>query len=123
MVRLHPYQYVYFNRAAGSLHGAQDRYETDYWGLSTREGIEWLNRNGDRSRPIVLGTPLSIIKPYAHPEWRFQALKDDPALAPHKPFYYLAMPKHGLQQRFPGATTIHAVERQGGTLTIVQRVE
>lgn len=83
--------------------GAQDRYETEYWGLSTREGIEWLNRHGDGSRPVVLGSPQSIIKPYAHPEWRFQALKDDVALAPHKPFYYLAMPKHAMQYRFPAA--------------------
>ena len=123
MVRLHPYQYVYFNRTAGSLPGAHERYETDYWGLSLREGMEWLNDHGDRSRPIVTGAPHSIVRPFADPGWRFESLKDDAALVRMKPFYYLAIPKHGLQRRFPNASTIHGVQRQGGTLTIVQIVE
>ncbi len=42
-VRLHPYEYVYFNRGiAGGLRGAAGRYETDYWGATYREGAEWL---------------------------------------------------------------------------------
>jgi hypothetical protein len=43
MVRLHPYQYVYYNRLfAGGVAGAANRYELDYWGASFREGIEWM---------------------------------------------------------------------------------
>jgi hypothetical protein len=46
MVRLHPYQTVYFNRAfAGGLATAADRFETDYWGASYREGMEAVIRN------------------------------------------------------------------------------
>jgi hypothetical protein len=42
-VRLHPYEYVYFNRiVAGGLRGAAGRYETDYWGASYREATRWL---------------------------------------------------------------------------------
>jgi hypothetical protein len=49
MVRLHPYQTVFFNRAvAGGLRGASSRFETDYWGASYREGIEAVLR---RYRP------------------------------------------------------------------------
>lgn len=42
MVRLHPYQYIFYNRSFGGLHHALGRYETDYWGQSHKEGIEWL---------------------------------------------------------------------------------
>jgi hypothetical protein len=43
MVRLHPYQSVYFNRLfGGGLANAATRYETDYWGASYKEGIETL---------------------------------------------------------------------------------
>jgi hypothetical protein len=42
MVKLHPYEYVYFNRSFGGLRRAVDRYETDYWGASYKEGLEWL---------------------------------------------------------------------------------
>jgi hypothetical protein len=34
MVRLHPYQYTYFNRIAGGVAGARPRFMLDYWGLS-----------------------------------------------------------------------------------------
>jgi Dolichyl-phosphate-mannose-protein mannosyltransferase len=34
MVRLHPYQYTYFNRIAGGVAGARQRFMLDYWGLS-----------------------------------------------------------------------------------------
>lgn len=37
MVRLHPYETVYFNRSVGGLAGASGRYETDYAGNSYRE--------------------------------------------------------------------------------------
>jgi hypothetical protein len=46
MVRLHPYQTVFFNRLfAGGLEKADKLYETDYWGASYREGIEVLIQN------------------------------------------------------------------------------
>jgi hypothetical protein len=37
MVRLHPYQYVYFNHIAGGVRAAQSRYMLDYWGLAFKQ--------------------------------------------------------------------------------------
>ena len=34
MVRLHPYQYTYFNRFAGGVPGARQDFMVDYWGLA-----------------------------------------------------------------------------------------
>ena len=34
MVRLHPYEYTFYNRLAGGAVGARPRYMLDYWGLS-----------------------------------------------------------------------------------------
>lgn len=42
MARLHPYEAVYFNEVAGGLEGAGTDYELDYWGLSYREGLEFV---------------------------------------------------------------------------------
>lgn len=44
MVRIHPYEYAYFNRTSGGLNGAYARYDTDYWGTSYKEGMDWLSR-------------------------------------------------------------------------------
>ncbi len=40
MVRLHPYQYTHFNRLAGGIRGADERYMLDYWGLAFKEASE-----------------------------------------------------------------------------------
>ncbi len=42
MVRLHPYEYVYFNALAGGVRGAQGRYMLDYWGLAFKQAAEAL---------------------------------------------------------------------------------
>jgi hypothetical protein len=42
MVRLHPYEYTYFNRIAGGVAGARDRYMLDYWALSFKQAAQGL---------------------------------------------------------------------------------
>ena len=37
MMRLHPYEYTYFNHIAGGVAGARPSYMIDYWGLSMRQ--------------------------------------------------------------------------------------
>ncbi|MCH8474283.1 MAG: hypothetical protein LAT55_03540 [Opitutales bacterium] len=64
MVRLHPYQYTYFNQVVGGLPGAEGNFETEYWGTSQRKAVEWLdgflreNELGEEE-PVVVGTPTS----------------------------------------------------------------
>jgi hypothetical protein len=42
MIRLHPYQYTHFNRIAGGIRAADDRYMLDYWGLSFKQAAQEL---------------------------------------------------------------------------------
>jgi hypothetical protein len=53
MVRLHPYQYVYYNALVGGIRGADGLYEKDYWAQSYKEAVSILvhflrERDGDR---------------------------------------------------------------------------
>ena len=46
MIRLHPNQYVYFNRlVAGGLAEASKGYQTDYWENSYKQGVRWLDKH------------------------------------------------------------------------------
>lgn len=50
----HPYQFVYFNRAAmATFSPIEEHFEMDYWGLSYRQGLEYLLALED-STPIRL---------------------------------------------------------------------
>lgn len=54
--------YVYFNPIVGGTSGAYGEYETDYWGVSTRQGIEWLEEQGilkpDMPEMVVIATNM-----------------------------------------------------------------
>lgn len=54
------YPYVYFNPLAGGVGGAFGNYETDYWGVSVKQAVDWLEAEGILSEnmqdSIVLGT-------------------------------------------------------------------
>jgi hypothetical protein len=49
MVRYHPYQNLYFNMLAGrNMKEVKENFEIDYWGLTFREGLEYILENDDR---------------------------------------------------------------------------
>jgi hypothetical protein len=45
MVRNHPNEGAYFSPLIGGVDGAWARYETDFWGQSVRQGVEWIHEN------------------------------------------------------------------------------
>ncbi|TVR85402.1 MAG: hypothetical protein EA411_12930 [Saprospirales bacterium] len=59
IMRNYQYPYVYFNPLIGGVSGAFGNYELDYWGISTRQGVEALEKKGvlhADMEPIVLAT-------------------------------------------------------------------
>jgi hypothetical protein len=128
MIQLHPYQYVYFNRLfAGGLAGAVNRYETDYWCASYKEGLDWVVRHyaraGREGKVRVAG--------YAYPGhvglWRYLgqteegrqgfevvSLGDDPHVV-------LATTALRDQEQTAGRV-VHVVERQGAPLLYIFEV-
>lgn len=60
IVRNFQYPYVYFNPIGGGMKGAFGNFETDYWGISVKEAIHWLEKENILSEnmpdTIRLGT-------------------------------------------------------------------
>ena len=44
MIRHHPHQNLYFNALAGGMERAKASFDLDYWGLTFREGLEYIAR-------------------------------------------------------------------------------
>jgi len=51
MMRLHPFEYLYFN--ALSPANPERHYDTDYWFMSTRQGLEWVLQHDHRPQVRV----------------------------------------------------------------------
>lgn len=124
MAALHPYEYLYFNRAAGGLPAANQRFETDYWGLSLRQGMEWINQH-DRL-PVLVGGPLHSAEVFADEDVTLRSFAER-KLPPDlkKPFYYLSMygGNRQFQSYFQECPTLYQVTRQEVPLAIVRRCE
>lgn len=60
IVRNPQYPYVYFNPIGGGIRGAYGYYETDYWGVSVRQAIDWMAEEGilspEMQDTVTLGT-------------------------------------------------------------------
>ncbi|HKP55499.1 MAG TPA: glycosyltransferase family 39 protein [Polyangiales bacterium] len=123
MLSLHPYEYVYFNRLAGGLHGAADRFETDYWGASYREGLQWVVNHvqpepGQRLQVASCACfheTKHFIDDIAHAAASFEVVRD-----PAQADIFLLGSRRGCPAG-PGRV-LHSVERQGVTLLrVIQR--
>ena len=120
MITLHPYEYIYFNRVFGGLQKANHRYETDYWGLSMREGMEWINKNSTGDTKVVSSSQLVSSRTFADPHISIISLKNLKSQEISQPFYYIARPWSDFQDKFPECKVVNRVIRQNVPLTIVK---
>jgi 4-amino-4-deoxy-L-arabinose transferase-like glycosyltransferase len=120
MVRLHPYQYVFFNRLVGhGLEGAAPSFETDYWGSSYREGVQLLQKHYGavpREGSIrVASCSFPLLTSYYLSDERFTYVFDRPDVV-------LATTRVGCRWQLRG-TVIQTVERMGVPLLYVVEME
>jgi hypothetical protein len=64
IVSLHPYQYIFFNSLVGGLQGAYKKYDTEYWGASYSEAINWFKENIATDKNKLYGIHIWGIKRY-----------------------------------------------------------
>ncbi len=125
MIRLHPYQYIYFNRAYGGLAQAENQMETEYWGLSLKEGMTWLNEYAMPNSTILVAGPMFAAEMFSETSRNFNMIHRDEyqwETAP-KPDYYIAIPRYDYQQFFRECPLVYAVRRQNTPLTIVRQCQ
>ncbi len=105
MVRLHPYEYIYFNRWVGGGRGAFGRYETDYLGESLNEGMGFLRNWLPPGHWKVAGsTEQAQVQPYMDPGWTYVPLE--------KADFYLATTRWNAHLKVPGRPVVYVVKRE-----------
>jgi hypothetical protein len=60
LVRLHPYEYLFYNPLVGGLEGASRRYDVDYWFSSMPEALRLLEAYLRRTEPVDASGPLPV---------------------------------------------------------------
>lgn len=127
------YPYVYFNPIGGGLKGAYGYYETDYWGLSTKQALNWMEKQGligaNMQDTVVIGTsfwyPVSRLAgkyggkvqvKYARFNNRY-AEQWDYGIFPSR---YIRGP-HLRHETWPNSRAVFAVKANGVPLTAIEK--
>ena len=127
---LHPYQGSAFNRFAGGVSGAADRYELDYWATGLKGALEWIDGQGARAGDARLRVLLGVPNPYPLDGARFHAsdrlelvpITELPRLAEARAGvdYYVGPRRYGMHRMFERAPLAHAEARDGVALVVVR---
>ena len=120
-IRLHPYEYGYFNELVGGVRGAYGRYMSDYWCTSLREAMDFVNHYAPASAEIAVTGPEDNAIPFAREDLR---LRDDSEMVTNdefQPVLILGCSWATVNPDFfPEAPLLWSVERDGVPLAIVK---
>lgn len=64
----HPYQLSYFNELVGGIKGALGKYDMDYWAISQKQAVGWLNRNAPKNAVVNIVMSADTAAKYLRPD-------------------------------------------------------
>jgi hypothetical protein len=115
LVRLHPYQYVGYNRLSGGLPAAFGRWELDYWNDGVREAARRLNATlTDPEGRWLVAVCAEPIQAAHHLDHRFQVTRNWPEAD-----FFIASTSTRCDRALGGRVIID-VSREGIPLVIVK---
>jgi len=116
IIRLHPYEYVYYNSLVGGVRGAFRQYELDYWTTSYQEALEILNELGAADSSVYIHGPWENVWEFAREDFTLY----DPAegaFDPRAAKYLIVSTRANVDRQFHSkAAVIDAIEVEGATL-------
>jgi hypothetical protein len=127
MARLHPYETIFFNRLFGrGVAEAARAFETDYWGNSYKEGVEWIVENYQapagmgRVKVASCSSPLST--EYYLPVDRFEYVGSYDFEVSDRPDLFLATTRWDCDKNLDGRI-VHIVTRMGAPILYVKEID
>ena len=122
-IKLHPYQYIYYNSLVGGVNGAARQYELDYWGTSFKEAAEYLNRNAPKDSQIYIFGPETTFTIYARPD--IKVVQDWSNWSEeNNSFYFLCLTRNNEDLRRGACRDgdlVFSVERDNGYLSYIKK--
>jgi hypothetical protein len=118
-IRLHPYEYIYYNEFVDGVAGAENRFELDYWGTSYRDAAEQLNRIAPPNASVWVDGPAHLLATFARPDVHLYS-----AYEAERADYYDAVVTLARNDAeitsFPDAPIVYAVLREGAVLAVIK---
>jgi hypothetical protein len=118
-VKLHPYQYVYYNQLVGGVGGAFRRYEMDYWTISYKEASEYLKASTPTNARIGVFGADQIVERYAREDMIVFDMRGPESNLD----YAVITSRHDKDlELYPEAPVVFQVGRDGAIFTVVKQL-
>jgi len=119
ILRLYPYEYIYYNTFIGGEAGAFRRFELDYWGTSYREAAEWLNEFGEPDTNVWVDGPAHLLELYLRDDFHVFSGNQTPRAEHYD--YVVSMTRYDFDlNSYPDAEIVYRIERSGGVLAVIK---
>lgn len=121
-IRLHPYEYVYYNSLVNGTGGAFRSYEMDYWGTSFTEAILEVNRVALPDAKVLVYGPKIIARKFARPD--LQVFVPTEGDFPQPQYEYaILLNRHNLDETHcRSGEVVYTVERKGAVFATVKYI-
>jgi hypothetical protein len=116
-IRLHPYQYVYYNSLVQNPGG---RFELDYWAISYREAMEYVNSVTPANTNIMVVGPGQAADLYVRDD--LTVLSDDMPATESFTYAVITTRYNFDREMYPDAKVIYKVERSGMIFTVIKQI-
>ena len=118
-VRLHPYEYVYYNQFIGGTDAAVDRFELEYWATSYREAAREANRIAPSNANVWVDGPAHLFSRFARPDFHIYS----PQEAERADHYdiVVTLARYDLEKTsFPELPIVYQVTREGAVFAVIR---
>ena len=123
-IRLHPYQYIYYNQFIGGVGKASLEHNTDYWGTSFKETAQYLNETVPTNSTILVCGPVNLLEPFLRADLNAKEGCKEGAETGETPDFVVIYTRHNIHTRnYPHAEVIYSVNRENAVLAVVKSLE
>lgn len=122
-IRLHPYQYTYYNSFAGGTQSAFRNYETDYWLTCYKEAMETFNKEAPPNARIYIKREPHIAAYYARSDISVLDYRTEFKFAQSGDYLLVNSRTNEDIKTLRGAPILLEVGREGAVFCVVKLIE
>jgi hypothetical protein len=120
IIRLHPYEYIYYNTFIGSESGAFRRFELDYWGTSYRQAAAWMNEFAAPDTNVWVDGPAHLLEMYLREGFHLYSGYEKERAEHYD--YVVSPTRYNFDlTSYPDAQIVHRVEKNGVLLAVIKQ--
>lgn len=122
IVKLHPYQYAYYNSFIGGTDGAFRTYETDFWLTCYKEAAQEINKRATPSSKVLVLREAYIAATYFDPSIEVRDLRGDYGLISPGDYILVSSRTNEDQSIFTDQPVVMRIKRGDATFCTIRQI-